>query len=109
MKLVYSHPNFAQVGLVRSLLESERIPAVIRNEHLSSLAGGLPALDTWPELWVAEEDLLLAQSIINQFQSQAIPESELTNWTCPQCGSENDANVGICWNCDYEIDAPVSE
>ena len=62
MKLIYSHPNFAQVALVRSLLENERIPSVIRNEQLSSLAGGLPALETWPEIWVADEDALAAQS-----------------------------------------------
>ena len=102
MKLVYSHPNFPQVALVRSLLENERIPAVTRNEHLASLAGGLPALDTWPELWVADEDFLLAQSIVSHFQeSTQTPQEE---WTCPRCGATNEGNMALCWNCDYEID-----
>lgn len=106
MKLVYSHPNFAQVGLVRSLLAAERIPCVTRNEHLSSLAGGIPSLDTWPELWVANEDFFMAQGVVNEFQ--ATPEAPLEDWTCPRCDAHNAGNMAICWNCDYEIDAPFS-
>ncbi len=102
MKLVYSHPNFAQVGLVRSLLASERIPCVIRNEFLSSLAGGLPVNDVWPELWVADEDFMLAQSVVSQFQETPLTAQE--EWICPRCGSKNEGNMAICWNCDYEID-----
>jgi len=102
MKLVYSHQNFAQVGLIRGILERERIPVVTRNEHLSSLVGRLPALEIWPQLWVADEDFQLAQSIISEFQNAL--QTEYEDWICPRCGSQNDGNMGACWKCDWEID-----
>lgn len=102
MKLVYSHQNFAQVGLLRGILERERIPVVTRNEHLSSLAGGLPTLDTWPQLWVADEDFQIARGILSEFLDA--PETQYEDWTCPRCGAQNDGNMGACWKCDYEID-----
>jgi hypothetical protein len=106
MKLVYSNPNFAQVGLVRSLLENEGVPCVTRNEFLSSLAGGIPATETWPELWVADEDFPVAQSLVSQFEQKGALELPSEPWTCPRCGAENEGNMAICWNCDYEIDSP---
>ena len=109
MKLVYSHPNFAQVSLVRSLLQNERVPTVIRNEFLSSLAGGVPVFDTWPELWVADEDLLIAQSLVSQFEQQGTGELQTEPWLCPRCGAQNEGNMAICWNCDYEIDGPETQ
>ena len=109
MKLVYSHPNLAQVALIRSLLQNERVPTVIRNEFLSSLAGGIPALDTWPELWVADEDFLIAQSLVSQFEKQENLGPQSEPWTCPRCGAANEGNMAICWNCDYEIDGPESQ
>ncbi len=106
MKLVFTHPNFAQVGLVRTLLQSERIPCVTRNEHLSALAGGLPALDTWAQLWVADEDFLLAQSVVNQVEEAS--ETSFEAWDCPRCGERNEGNMGVCWKCDFEIDSAES-
>lgn len=102
MKRVYTHQNFAQVGLVRSLLEQERIPSITRNEHLSPLAGGLPTFETWPELWVADEDFRLAQSVVSQ--ARDFPATTFEDWVCPKCGSHNDGNMGACWNCDFEVD-----
>jgi hypothetical protein len=99
MKLVYSH-GYSQVGMVRSMLENERIPSVIRNHRLMGDAAYGPV-----ELWVADEDFFLAQSIINQRQNN--PEDQLEDWMCPRCGAQNEGNMAICWNCDYEIDGPA--
>ena len=55
MKRVYTSPNAAQCNLLRSLLESNGIPCLVRNETLSSLVGGVPFTEVWPELWVADE------------------------------------------------------
>lgn len=100
MKRVFSHRNFARVGLLRGLLESRRIPVVTRNEHLSSLMGELPALDI--ELWVADEDFLLARSVLEEWKDA--PATAFEDWLCPRCGAQNDGNMGACWNCDWEID-----
>lgn len=109
MKLVYSHPNFAQVGLVRSLLENDGIPTVTRNQNLSPLAGEVPVFEVWPELWVAEEDFERAHNLIEKSKAAPTPEEELSSWICPRCGAENEGNMGLCWNCDYAIDGPATQ
>jgi hypothetical protein len=55
MRRVYTSPNAAQCNLLRSLLESNGIPCLVRNETLSGLWGKVPWTDVWPELWVADE------------------------------------------------------
>ena len=104
MKLVYTHQNFTQVALMRSLLDQERIPSITRNEHLSPLAGQLPLTEVMPQLWVADEDFHLAQSVVSD--SQNAPATDFQAWNCPRCGAHNEANMGACWRCDWEIDGP---
>jgi hypothetical protein len=101
MKLIYSHPNVTYVDMMRSLLANESIPSMIRNHRLMG-----EGAFTNPELWVADEDVFLAQSILTQHQDQ--PSPDMADWTCPRCGAENEGNMGICWNCDYEIDGPAT-
>ena len=55
MKRVYTNPSAAQCNLLRSLLESNGIPCLVKNETLSSLAGKVPFTEVWPELWVADD------------------------------------------------------
>lgn len=55
MKRVYTSPNAAQCNLLRSLLESNGIPCLVKNETLSGLAGMVSLTEAWPELWVADD------------------------------------------------------
>jgi hypothetical protein len=52
MKLLFSSPNSAEIGLVLSRLEAAGIECEIRNEHLSPAMPGAP-FD--PELWVLQD------------------------------------------------------
>ena len=106
MKRIYTHQNFAQVGLIRSLLEGARVPSITRNEHLASLSS-FQSPDLWPELWVADEDYLLAQSVVSE--ARDLPPTSFEDWTCPRCGARNEGNMGACWNCDFEIDGAGEE
>jgi hypothetical protein len=49
MKRLFSSPDSAEIGLVRSRLEAAGIECEMRNEHLSLAMPGTP-FD--PELWV---------------------------------------------------------
>lgn len=100
MKLVYSHPNFSQVALLRSALENAGIAAVIRNEHLSPLVGKLPAGEVWPELWVNEGEFDRAEQLLLELSAGSAQEP----WTCPRCGARNEGNMALCWQCDYAVD-----
>ena len=52
MKRLFSSPDSAEIGLVRSRLEAAGIECEMRNEHLSSAMPGTP-FD--PELWVLRD------------------------------------------------------
>ena len=52
MKRLFSSPDSAEVGLLRSRLETAGIPCEIRNEFLSQAMPGIP-FD--PELWVLDD------------------------------------------------------
>jgi hypothetical protein len=52
MKRLYSSPDSAEIGLVRSRLEAAGIDCELRNEHLSPAMPGTP-FD--PELWVLRD------------------------------------------------------
>ncbi|MBI3416179.1 MAG: DUF2007 domain-containing protein [Verrucomicrobia bacterium] len=53
MKPLFSSPNSAEIGLLRSRLESAGIDCEIRNEYLSPALPGAP-FD--PELWVLKDE-----------------------------------------------------
>jgi hypothetical protein len=65
MKLVFTSPNSARVGLVRSILESAEIPCEVRNEAVSQAMMGM---EFSPELWVLrDEDYDEAKRVISEF------------------------------------------
>lgn len=74
MKRVFSADTVVPCDLLRSLLEEEGIPAMLRTEA-GGVAGDLPmptgAELIWPrhELWVNDEDYEAALALVAAFQS----------------------------------------
>ncbi len=56
MKKVYTSTSLMECSLRKTFLESNGIRCLIRNELLAPLAGGIPAPEVWPELWVLDDD-----------------------------------------------------
>lgn len=56
MKWVYTGSTVVDCSVRKSMLESHGIRCVIKNELLAPLAGGIPAPEVWPELWVVDDD-----------------------------------------------------
>ena len=52
---VYSSPDPLMVDHIRNLLESEGITSIVQHRHLGSLAGEVPFVETWPEVWILDE------------------------------------------------------
>jgi hypothetical protein len=70
MKLLFSSPDSAEIGLLNGRLESAGICCEIRNEFLSPAMPGAPF---YPEIWVLkDEDLAEAHELLTAW-SQAIP------------------------------------
>ncbi len=96
MKLVYTHENRFLVSNIQNILENAGIAVMIKNEYAAGGAGDIAPHETWPELWVLEEDSYpQAMALIKASQT---PE-QLPLWVCPQCHEQNDGHFEICWNC----------
>jgi Putative prokaryotic signal transducing protein len=103
MTKLLSSLNFSEVGLLKSLLEAEDVACVIRNEHLSSLAGEVPFFECYPELWVLNDaDYATAQELLAKGQN---PQNRpLAPWVCPHCGEALEGQFASCWQCGYVIE-----
>ncbi len=53
MKKIYTDTDMIKVGYYKSVLETNDIPAYIKNEALSFMAGRIP--EVYPELWVIND------------------------------------------------------
>jgi hypothetical protein len=94
MELVYSNDQLLMVNNVKNLLQSANIDSQLKNEFLAGGAGDLSPLDTWPELWVDEQDVDKAKAVIDNMNN----DSSVV-WSCGECKEENPAGFDICWQC----------
>lgn len=99
MQKVFTHENRLIVFHVKNLLEGEGIACQVKNEFSSGGVGDLSPFETWPEIWIEDQDLAQAELIIKK-QSLNDPGPGLT-WRCAQCGEKNAGNFKICWNCNH--------
>ena len=97
MKLVHTTEDQVYLYHLKNILEAQGIECVIKNERLASIAGEIPMVNVWPELWV--KDVMKekwAKEIISDFEKSVV---EGENWTCENCGEEHEAQFKDCWNC----------
>ena len=98
MQLVYTHENNILVGNARNLLAENGIESMLTNEFAGGGVGELSAFDTWPEVWVSDEDYARAKEILEVLSHPAEGES----WECKFCGETNEPAFRSCWNCQGE-------
>lgn len=98
MKKVTSAPSIVTINHYRNLLQSEGIPAFLRNEHLGSIVGEMPFQEVWPELWVKNDlDYDRARQLIDA--ESLASESPQEGWRCSNCGEDNEGQFAACWSC----------
>jgi hypothetical protein len=101
MKKLTSAESVITVSHYRNILESEGIPAFIRNEHLGSIMGEVPFQEVWAELWIKNDlDFDRASQLLDAATMEA--ESPSNPWRCSGCNAENEAQFGECWQCGGE-------
>jgi len=100
MKMVYTAVDPVQVGHLRSILESEQIGTLVKNEHLTGGIGELPAVECWPEIWVVDpRDHERAECLVSDVE-QSVREAPVgTPWRCPHCDEQIDPQFTDCWRC----------
>jgi hypothetical protein len=98
LKKLTSVDSLVTINHYKNLLESEGIPAFLKNEHLASIVGEMPFQDVWPQLWIVNDlDYDRALQLIDTEKLAA--ESPTTPWRCRHCGTENEGQFSACWNC----------
>lgn len=104
MKELFREPDFTKVGYFQSVLESEGIATMVRNQHLTmSGLTEIPIPEFYPALCVMrDEDYARAVAIIKQRREEnAIGAG--TEVECPACGEVNPGNFDWCWSCEAEL------
>tara|TARA_B110000008_G_scaffold278679_1_gene323189 strand:- start:2765 stop:3073 length:309 start_codon:yes stop_codon:yes gene_type:complete len=96
MKLLYTHENRVMVLNVKNVLTSHDFDVTLNNEFASSASGGLAPFDTWPELWLLNDnDFDEAKQVVESINN----EINSTPWECHNCKEKNDQSFDYCWNC----------
>ncbi len=97
MKKVYSSENSMMAGHIKSLLELEGIPCIIKNENLAGAMGELPLNECWPEVWIRDD--LSYDNAMHILKDILAPENVASqSWHCA-CGEEIEGQFFACWNC----------
>lgn len=102
MKKLYSAMNPTEAHLLRGVLESEGIEAIVRGEFLWTARGEVPlTTDTAPSVWVVnDEDYEQAMEIVVEFKApENAAGSENKDWKCDKCNETNEGQFTECWNC----------
>lgn len=103
MKKLTSADSLVTITHYRNLLESEGIPAVIKNQFLGSVVGEIPYFEAWPELWVKNDlDYDRALELIDA--ARVASESPSAPWVCAHCGADNEGQFAACWRCARPLD-----
>jgi hypothetical protein len=101
MRKVFEHPAAHEVGRLESILNSEGVPTVIKNQNVSSLMGEVPFAAAYPELWVLDDgDYEKALALLRDYHTR-ITSVLGPDWTCAKCGEAVPSSFGSCWNCGH--------
>ena len=112
MKQVFVAQHPTEAHLVRGLLETNGITAVVRGESLFSARGEAPATpDTLPSVCVVDDsDAPRALAVLSEYGSSAVKAgSHETAWVCPACGERIESQFTECWNCGASQPIGVTE
>jgi hypothetical protein len=95
MKRVFRASSLLQVAHARNLLLTAGIASELRNQYLAGALGDLPMLETWPQLYVEDDDEQPALRALAR--GAAAPTG--TPWTCAGCGEQLEPQFTSCWRC----------
>lgn len=102
MRQVYSAEHPTEAYIVRGILESGGIEAVVKGDILFSARGEIPLTpETAPSVWIVEENRYdEARRIVSRYElanSGKMPSGE--TWLCQSCGERLEAQFTHCWKC----------
>ena len=101
MKRLFSSPDSAELGLLKSRLEDAGIPCLLQYEQISHM---LPSAAFSAELWtVSDGDYGKAVGLCEAWRHPSFEARRA--WTCAKCGEQLEGQFGACWKCGSKRDA----
>ncbi len=98
MKEVRTFKTITEAYFVAGLLDSQGIQCEVREGALEAAGKGEAGQPFFPSVWVLQdEELAEALKILDEH-----PRTREAGWSCPKCGSENEAQFDACWSCDAD-------
>jgi hypothetical protein len=99
MKLLYSSQDRVLLYLIKARLDDKGIASFFKNEQ-PPLAGEIPPMIAWPQLWVMDESNFAraTECVTDELTSRSQPN---TAWVCPQCQEKLEGQFEICWKCGF--------
>jgi hypothetical protein len=95
LKRVFRAASLLQVAHARNVLIMAGIRCELRNQYLAGAMGDLPMMETWPQLYVDDEDERLALGAL----ARAAAATAGMPWTCATCGEQSEPQFTQCWRC----------
>ena len=96
MKKLYTSENRMIIFNLKNVLLNKGIDCSVINEFASGGAGDLATFDTWPELWISDDDRFAeAESILTEI----VFDQNESYWYCRGCNEKNTGAFELCWNC----------
>lgn len=100
MKRFYQDYNTVKVYQVKQLLIDAGIDCVVKNELIQGAAGEIPLNEAMPEIWLVDSEWSQkATQLLETFEQEQRTLANASTWVCSECGSDNEADFGICWHC----------
>jgi rubrerythrin len=94
---VFTNESLVLVSHVRNILQQAGIATLVKNERLAGALGEIPYLETWPELWVVEQQQAeRARALVAAAMSDGPASS---SWVCESCGETHEGQFAACWRC----------
>lgn len=102
MRKLYQAANLFEAQILRDRLETAHLRAEVFNAHAHSAAGALPVTESYPEVWILEDnDWDLAQKALAEILAER--HMEYKEQICCHCGETVPGNFGTCWRCGRDI------
>lgn len=102
MKRVYTSMDPLMVEQVRAALDAAGIESVVEHGDLRPLAGIVPVVECWPEVWVMHDQQAAKAEALVEKTTAAAPV-QIAPWRCSRCGQLLEGQFTSCWNCEGRI------
>ena len=103
LKRVYSSASLWEAREILALLQQQRIPATLVNEHVAGTPGVLPFnlhMTVDAEVWVLDDTLAgRCERLIHEFQAAGAGTGSEAGWQYAGCHEDNPASFDLCWSC----------